>query len=127
MIQLLWIALAGALGALSRYGITYGARRLFGEQFPSGTLIANVLGCLILGFAATAAMEYVPRTLRLPLTVGFLGSLTTFSTFSFETVALLEKDAWGLAMTNVFANLLIGGAAVFAGMAAAKSLTHAAT
>lgn len=125
--QLLLIALAGGLGALSRYGITLGLSRALGPAFPFGTLTANVLGCLLIGFliGADISGDLVPRALRLPLTVGFLGALTTFSTFSYDTVRFLEHGAWGAALTNVGANLILGIPATLAGLAVAKSVVSA--
>ena len=80
MKQILLVAGAGALGALSRWGLTAVCREVFGATFPFGTLAANVIGCLILGFVAQLSLQgpLIPEALRIPVTVGFLGALTAF-------------------------------------------------
>ena len=124
MKQVLFVAAAGALGALSRWGLTAACRGAFGAAFPYGTLAANVIGCLILGFVAQLSLQgsMIPEALRIPVTVGFLGALTTFSTFSYETIKLASDQSWGLALSNLAANLLVGLAATVGGIALAKSL-----
>ena len=122
--HLLWIALAGGLGALSRYGITVGMRRAFGPELPYGTFVANALGCALIGVFMVLNVEsdLVPKALRVPITVGFLGALTTFSTFSYDTVRLIELGSWKAAATNVLANLAVGLPATMAGLAVTKRL-----
>ncbi|WP_149494745.1 fluoride efflux transporter FluC [Roseiconus lacunae] len=104
------IAIAGATGSLCRYGITAAAAAIPGGSSLYGTTLANVLGCALLG-AITAlhlgdseAMERVTLALR----VGFLGSLTTFSTFASESATLAGEGQWGPTTTYVLANLVIG-------------------
>lgn len=122
MQTLLLIAVAGALGALSRYGVSLWALRAFGEDFPLGTLVVNVLGCLLLGFfmGASAVHPGVTREVRVALGTGFLGSFTTFSTFGVETVRLVEEGAWGGALLNVGLNVVVGLACAAAGLALAR-------
>ena len=124
MKQILLVAGAGALGALSRWGLTSVCRGVFGATFPYGTLAANVIGCLVLGFVAQSSLQtsFVPDAIKIPMTVGFLGALTTFSTFSYETVKLFTDQSWGLAIANLSANLFIGIAATAGGIAMARSL-----
>jgi len=115
--DILLLALAGAVGTLSRYGLSGWAYRLFGERFPWGTLVVNVIGCFLLGLAmhVGTATELIPRSARLAMTVGFLGAFTTFSTFGFETHRYMESGAFLPAFANVAANVVLGFAAVWAG------------
>lgn len=122
--ELGWLAVAGALGALSRYGMGALAYRTLGTALPWGTLLVNVVGCFLLGFImhyglANAALS---RTVRLAVTVGFLGSFTTFSTFGYDTLRYLESGATTLALANTALNLLVGLAAVWAGLALARTV-----
>ena len=114
MRELVWIALGGAAGAVSRYLVTLGCQRWAGT-FPLATLIVNVAGCFCLGALMQSA--WLPATARLAVGVGLLGGLTTFSTFGHETFRALEKGQWNLALGNVSANLILGIVAVWAGVA----------
>ena len=107
MSQIIFLAIAGALGALSRYGLSGLIQRLSGAGFPYGTLAVNVLGSLVIGFVMQIGLntDIIPRTLRVTITVGFLGAFTTFSTFSYETVGYLQDGAWLLASVNIISNL----------------------
>ncbi len=122
--ELVWIALAGAIGALSRYGLSTFVHRRFGDGMAWGTLTVNVLGSLVLGLIVQVGLssDVLPKGARLALTVGFLGAFTTFSTFSYETFRYLENGSWGTAAANVFGNLVPGLLAVWAGMALGRLL-----
>lgn len=124
MPQFFWIAMAGALGALCRWWISRVGQTLLGAGFAWGTLIANVIGCFLLGFLMHFGLvSYkLSATARTALTVGFLGALTTFSTFSYETVCYIEDGNWTAATVNISANLIIGLAATFSGLALARTL-----
>lgn len=119
-----WIAAAGALGALSRWGISRAGYALFGSGFAWGTLIVNVLGCFLLGFLMPLCLlsSKISEIHRLAITVGFLGALTTFSTFSYETVNYLENASWTLAAVNIVANVALCLAATIAGLVLARTL-----
>ena len=97
---------------------------LFGTGFAWGTLIANVLGCFLLGFLMHVCLvsDKISDTLRMAMTVGFLGALTTFSTFSYETVGYIEDGSWTLAIGNIAANLIIGLGATLGGLILARTL-----
>jgi CrcB protein len=111
------IALAGALGALSRYGLDgLIARRT--SAFPWGTFVINVSGSFLLGLAFTLLTERyrIDPWLRSGLTIGFLGAYTTFSTLSLETYRLLEDGAYGLAFANAAGSLTAGLLALYVGV-----------
>ncbi|MGH3094087.1 MAG: fluoride efflux transporter CrcB [Gaiellaceae bacterium] len=118
------IAIAGALGALARYGLEGVASRRLPTVFPWGTLAVNVSGALVLGFLFTLTTErvVVAPWLRSAIAVGFLGAYTTFSTFSLETLRLLEDGARGLALLNAAASVALGLAAVYAGVVLGRAL-----
>jgi CrcB protein len=117
--QIIFLAIAGAVGALSRYGLSGLIQRLSGAGFPYGTLVINVLGCLAIGFIMQIGLntDIIPRTLRITITVGFLGAFTTFSTFSYETISYLQDGAWLLASVNIVSNLGLCLIATVIGMA----------
>lgn len=126
--ELTLLALAGALGTLSRHGVNVWAARALGERLPYGTLAVNLAGCLLLGFAMQwfAMNDGVSRPVRLMLTVGFLGSFTTFSTFGYETFRYLQEGAVADAALNMSLNLALGLLAVWGGIAAARGLLPSA-
>lgn len=117
------LAIAGAAGTLCRWGLCGWAKRLLGGDFPYGTLAVNVLGCLALGVVMEIVLisDLLPHGWRAPLTVGFLGAFTTFSTFGYETMRYVEDGAWSSALTNIGANLVLGLAATWLGFVAART------
>lgn len=125
LVKLLLIAAGGALGTVLRYGFHEGAAALLGRSFGVGVLVANIVGCFALGFVGTAAAERLFELRdehHLALTVGFLGGLTTFSTFAFDTVRHAQDGRWGAAGANVALNVVLGLAAAIAGYALAIRL-----
>ncbi|MBU8869480.1 MAG: fluoride efflux transporter CrcB [Gemmatimonadales bacterium] len=122
MQSLLLIGIAGALGAVARYGIGIWTMRTLGSHFAFGTLAVNVLGCLLLGFLFEAERNtsLVSPSLRLLGAVGFLGAFTTFSTFGYETFRYLQSGASHLALLNVSANLVLGLGAIWLGWATSR-------
>jgi len=112
LVTLLMIAVGGAVGAVARFGIGLGLHHLLGDAFPYGTLAVNVLGCFVLGaMSGMQTHEFSPEA-QMGVTVGFLGALTTFSTFGLETVKYSQNAGWASGAGNVAANLLLGLAAV---------------
>lgn len=121
---LLAIGIAGALGALARYGVTIAALRWLGDDFPHGTLIVNLIGCFLLGIVFELALDdksLSPQT-RAIVGTGFLGAFTTFSTFGVDTFRAIEAGAWGLAAANVAINVVGGLALVAAGVMLASTI-----
>ncbi len=120
--QLLFIGIGGFAGAIARYTISGGVNSFFGARLPYGTLVVNVLGSFLLGlvYALSVEKNIVPPALRLPLSVGFLGALTTFSTFSLETVHLVNAGNFLYSILNISINILLSIAAVIMGMYLAK-------
>ncbi|MDA8217488.1 MAG: fluoride efflux transporter CrcB [Dehalococcoidales bacterium] len=118
------IGLGGFLGANCRYLVGGWAAERFGSTFPYGTLLVNVTGSFLIGLflAITAERLVVAPNLRLLFAVGFLGAYTTFSTFSFESLALLEARAYTAATANVLGNLLLAGLAVTLGVVFGRAL-----
>jgi CrcB protein len=118
VIQVLAVALGGAIGSALRYLVTVGTARAVGTGFPLGTLLVNLLGCLIAGLIFGLAQERAAFSpiVRVLLLTGFVGGFTTFSTFAVETVTLFRDGSWALALANFAANNLAGGALALAGI-----------
>ncbi|HET9115382.1 MAG TPA: fluoride efflux transporter CrcB [Gaiellaceae bacterium] len=118
------IAVAGALGALARYGLDGFVSRRLPTAFPWGTFVVNISGALVLGFVITLMTEQLSTApwLRSAITIGFLGAYTTFSTLQFETYRLLEDGALGLAAANVLGSAAAGLAAVYLGVVTGRAL-----
>lgn len=112
------IAVGGAAGALLRYAASGWVHTWAGETFPWGTLTVNVTGSFLLGgvFLYLDRGGFSPE-LRQFVTIGLLGAFTTFSTFTFETVALLQDGEWGRALGYAAGSVILGLAAVVAGFA----------
>lgn len=116
MNHLLMVAAGGSLGALCRYGFATAAARFLGTRFPWGTLLANLTGCFLIGiaFALADRTNILSPSARLFFMTGFLGALTTFSTFALESVNYLRTGSM-VAMTNFLLNNIGGGLLVFLG------------
>ena len=122
--NLFLLACAGGAGALCRYGLGGLVQRLAGERFPLGTLVVNLLGCLLFGFVwgwLEGRVGFSPQTRAVVLT-GFLGAFTTFSTFAFETANLLQGGQVLAALLNCTVQTVLGVMFVLAGMTIAQSI-----
>ena len=108
----------GSLGAASRYGISLLAARLWGTGFPWGTLAVNLSGCFFIGmlFALADRMRFLTPDMRLLLITGYLGALTTFSTFSLETISVIRTGMMFQPLVNILANNIGGLTLTFLGM-----------
>ena len=122
---LIMIGVAGALGALSRYGLSSAVSRIGGGNFPWGTLCVNLIGCFLIGLIMHVSLntDIIPNQWRTAVVVGFLGALTTFSSFSYETIGLIEKSAYGAAVGNIAVNVIAGITATIIGLAIGKIIT----
>jgi CrcB protein len=118
----LLIALFGAVGCVTRYLMSGWVYGIFGRGFPYGTFAVNILGAFIIGLIMEMGMRstIIPANLRTGITVGFLGGLTTFSTFSYETFRLLEEGEILIASMNVLASVLICLIFTWLGITAAR-------
>lgn len=123
MKQLLLIATGGAAGAVFRYGLSSGIAHWFGKGFPLGTLTVNVVGSGLMGFLYVLMLQrVVSEEWRLGLLTGLLGAFTTFSTFSVETLNLVQDGAFLKAGANIFLSVFLCLMAAWIGMVLGKQL-----
>ena len=125
MSAILLVSAGGFLGANVRYGISVWSARRFGTGFPVGTLIANVGGSFLIGLVLGLLAGWFPddRQARLLLTTGFLGAETTFSTWTWESMALIRGGLIGKATRNLLGSVALGMIAVTAGLLVAYLMT----
>lgn len=124
MDKLLVIGVGGFVGAIARHVLAGLVQRRAGALFPAGTLGVNVVGCLLLGalFAVVESRPALGPQARSFLAVGILGSFTTFSTFSYETLELVRLGAPRLAFGNVAASVVLGLTALWLGRVLVRAL-----
>ena len=124
MKALVFIALGGAFGAMLRYGASLGVYAIAGRSFPYGTLFVNVSGSLLMGVLSVLMLERmaIAPEWRAAILVGVLGSFTTFSTFSIETLNLLEQGDVMRAVANIAFSVLLCLAAVWFGVVIGRQL-----
>ena len=124
MQQLLAIAGGGALGAIFRFGLSNSVHRLLGRDFPYGTLVVNTVGSLLMGLCFVLLVERmaVSAEWRSAILVGLLGAFTTFSTFSFETLALFNAGAPIKAPVNIMMSVMLCLLATWLGMTLGRQL-----
>lgn len=122
--KIIWLSVAGAAGTLARYGVGGLVHRLIPSTLPWGTLVINGTGCFLFGLVWSATAEHwgLRADIRSIVLIGFMGAYTTFSTFAFETAALLRDGEWLLAFGNFAAQNLLGLALMFAGLALGRWL-----
>lgn len=123
MERLFWICVGGAAGTGARYLIAAWAARFFGSAFPFGTLIVNLAGCFAIAAVMHAALATAwPSTLRAAVAIGFIGGLTTYSSFNYETTRLIEEGAPVMALANAALTIAGGFAAGLLGLVCARAL-----
>jgi len=121
--KILLVMLGGSIGALSRFAVSLWAAKLLGTRFPWGTLAVNLSGCFLIGLAfswAERGLGIMNPSMRLFFVTGYLGALTTFSTYGMETVNSLREGTYIVALANILANNVIGAALVFLGILAGR-------
>ncbi len=124
MFRALLIGIAGLTGTLLRYWLSGFVARRYGETFPVGTMVVNVVGCLIAGavFNLTEERFLVNPTLRTVILIGLLGGFTTFSSYGLQTFTLLRDGEFGLASLNIVVSNVLGLFMVWVGYALVKAL-----
>jgi len=116
--KILLIGVGGFLGAIGRFYVSKGTMALIGSKIPYGTLAVNVIGSFLLGLVFVLSVEklVISDNMRMLIAVGFLGAFTTFSTFSVETLYLIEDGAYASAFIYIASNLVLSLVAAFLGM-----------
>ena len=117
MISYIAIFIGGGIGAVLRYLITFLSNKIFGSEYPYGTFIINIIGCLFLGFiiAVAANKDMLHSNRVLFLTIGIAGGFTTFSTFSYESLTLMRKGQVLDCMSYLFLSPVLGLISVYIG------------
>ena len=124
--EYVWIGIGGFLGANARYGLSRFVADRLGGGFPYGTFLVNISGSLAIGVILIVLTERVVTdpAWRLLVVVGFLGGYTTFSSYTFEALTLMERGDWARAAAYVLGSNAIGLLACAIGMAVARSLSR---
>jgi CrcB protein len=122
------VAVGGALGSLARFWLTELCIRWLGATFPWGTVLVNITGCFIIGFftiiAGPDGRLPMPPVTRLFVMIGICGGYTTFSSFSLQTITMLQRNDWLPAALNISGSVVLCLLATFAGVKAAAILNH---
>jgi len=120
--QIMAIMIGGALGAAMRYLVSNGFYSLLGRDFPYGTLAVNVIGSFLMGMLTVLLIDRgeIDPLIKLAILVGFLGSFTTFSTFSMDTLVLINEGALSRAFLNMLTNVVVCVSAVWLGIVITK-------
>ena len=127
MVKVMCIAAGGAVGAVARYAVSGAVVRMVGGGTAWGTLCVNLVGSFLIGvLAATFEHANIPANMKILLMTGLLGAFTTFSTFSLETVGMLDDGRWTHAAANVGGSCAMGVAMVVAGMVLVRAVVGAA-
>jgi CrcB protein len=122
--RFLMIALGGALGALTRYGVSTAVQARLPDAVPGGTFVVNMTGCLLMGFVSvllTDRLDASPNWLYL-VPIGFVGAYTTFSTFELDLLRAQTTGAWFIGSAYLAASVVAGYGALWLGMAIARAV-----
>lgn len=123
MKEIWWVGVGGFIGANARYLLGGWIATRWGAAFPYGTFVINITGSFILGVVMGLLEGHLlSPTVRLAVAIGFVGAYTTFSTFTYETMRLVEDGSVLLALVNVFGSVAVGLAATVAGLVAGRGL-----
>jgi CrcB protein len=124
LVRILLLIVFGTAGTLARYGLQGLVQKHTESTFPTGTLVVNLMGCFLLGGIAQYALTHltISPEWRIGITTGFFGAFTTFSTFSFEMVRMLEDGEWTRAGIYLAVSVIGGLAGVFLGMRIAERI-----
>jgi fluoride exporter len=124
MVKLLLIGFAGFIGTLGRYWLSGIVARRYGETFPLGTLVVNLVGCFLVGLMFYVMQEryLVNQNVRTIILIGLLGGFTTFSSLGLQTFTLLQDNEIALAVLNMVASNVLGLLLVWAGYTLARAL-----
>ncbi|MGV1914218.1 fluoride efflux transporter CrcB [uncultured Agrobacterium sp.] len=124
MLNILLVAVGGAIGSVARYLVGLGATRLAGPNFPFGTLTVNIAGAFAIGLLVEMIARRFDASaeMRVFIVTGILGGFTTWSSFTLDTMVLFERGEIGLSALYLLASLLVSFAAVFAGLALGRAL-----
>ncbi len=122
--KIFWMAIAGVIGTLLRYWFGGLVQRLYGGVFPWGTFAVNMAGCFLFGLVWSLAEDRVVISgeARAVILIGFMGAFTTFSSYVFETSALIRDSQWLLAFGNIILQNVTGVVLLFLGLAAGRAL-----
>lgn len=117
MDKIIFVGIGGFIGASLRYLVSTESTKWFGNQFPYGTLIVNIIGGLLIGFIFElyTSTDLITPTMKLFLTTGIMGGLTTFSTFSYETITLISEGNYITGIINTCLNLFLSFGGVVLG------------
>ena len=119
MLMYLWVAIGGALGSVGRYWLSGLIADRFGSTFPWGTIIVNITGCLVIGFfntlTGTEGRWLMPPAARTFFMIGICGGYTTFSSFSLQTLNLVNDGEWLYAGANILYSVALCLAGVWLG------------
>jgi len=122
--KFLWISIGAVFGANLRYWVADWAANRWGGDFPYGTFLINMTGSFILGMVVALITDHyiIDPRLRILITVGLLGSFTTFSTYTYESIALIQQGQWWLGLVNLLGSSLLGGLSALLGIWIGKLL-----
>lgn len=125
MQAIFFVGIGGALGAISRYLISQVSIKIWGDTFPIGTLIVNVLGCFLIGFFMTSLFNSGKQSSLMPFLIpGLMGGFTTFSAFSYETINFFANGAYLKGVLNISLSLILCFASVALGMFIGKFIVN---
>ena len=117
MFEVFLVGVGGFIGSIARYLVYLTIRTHLIHSLPLGTLLVNTAGCLVLGFVSGIERYtlFLQRPMLVLISVGLIGGFTTFSAFSFETIAFIRTHQYGFALLNIFCNLILGFGALLLG------------